>query len=272
MTPKQKYLFDLTGYLHLKNVLSPEELRDAQAAIERCRQTPPDQLPPGIESQGEGFSYGFSFDKALEALTLHPVTWPLIKELTRDKPRLNRGTLAINTHEKRQLTPFHCAREDLGWITRRYEVKDGEAFANDLVAFFYFTDVFPGDGGLVVIPGSHKSEFERPEGLFFPDVDDPDPELHPAMTNITPRAGDVVLISELLTHGVLIWKPMDRDRRFLILRYKTQYFEDASGDTNPVPEEVLARLSPETLELTEPAFYTDIKEIAKQDRVTLTID
>ena len=77
MTPKQKYLFDVTGYLHLKNVLSPEELQNAQEAIERCRQTPPDQLPPGINRQGEGFSYGFSFDKALEALTLHPVTWPL---------------------------------------------------------------------------------------------------------------------------------------------------------------------------------------------------
>ncbi|MEC8840168.1 MAG: hypothetical protein VX432_01120 [Candidatus Poribacteria bacterium] len=27
MTPKQKYLFDLTGYLHLKNVLTAEEFK-----------------------------------------------------------------------------------------------------------------------------------------------------------------------------------------------------------------------------------------------------
>ena len=26
MTPKQRYLFDLTGYIHLKNVLSDKEL------------------------------------------------------------------------------------------------------------------------------------------------------------------------------------------------------------------------------------------------------
>ena len=272
MTPQQKYLFDVTGYLHLKNVLSPEELRNAQAAIERCRQTPPNQLPPGIDRNGEGFSYGFSFDKALEALTLHPVTWSIIKELTGGKPRLNRGTLAINTHEKREITRLHCAREGFGWQTRRYEVKDGQIFANDLVAFFYFTDVFPGDGGLVVIPGSHKSEFERPEGLFFPDLGNPDPDIHPVMINVMPRAGDVVIISELLTHGVLVWQPTDRDRRFLILRYKTQYFQDEQGNKNPLPEEVLARLSPETLELTDPAFYTDVKEIVKQEKVTLTID
>ena len=41
MTPKQRYLFDLTGYIHLKNVLSDEELQNAQDAVERCVQTPP---------------------------------------------------------------------------------------------------------------------------------------------------------------------------------------------------------------------------------------
>ena len=86
MTPKQKYLFDLRGYLHLENVLTPEELSNTQAAIERLVQSAPDELPPGISRGGEGFSNGFSADKSLEALTLHPVTWPIIKELTWNKP------------------------------------------------------------------------------------------------------------------------------------------------------------------------------------------
>ena len=46
MTPKQRYLFDLTGYLHLKNVLNEEELQKTQGAVERCVQTPTDELPP----------------------------------------------------------------------------------------------------------------------------------------------------------------------------------------------------------------------------------
>ena len=60
-------------------------------------------------------------------------------------------------------------------------------------------------------------------------MEDLDPELHPAIKNITPKAGDVIVLSELTTHGVLIWKPKDRDRRFLLLRYKTQYFQDYRG-------------------------------------------
>ena len=77
MNAKQKYLFDLTGYLHLKNVLATDELSNAQAAIDRLLKMPSDKLPPGIErnnSAGAGngdtaFSNGFSADKSLESLT-----------------------------------------------------------------------------------------------------------------------------------------------------------------------------------------------------------
>ena len=36
MTAKQRYLFDLNGYLHIKNVLAADELSNAQEAIDRC--------------------------------------------------------------------------------------------------------------------------------------------------------------------------------------------------------------------------------------------
>ena len=261
MTPKQRYIFDLSGYLHLKNVLADDELREAQAAIDCLLATPPDLLPLGIQRGEEGFSNGFSFDKSLEALTWHPAIQPIIKELTDGKPRLNRGSLVINTCENRKITHMHCAREDCGWQTRRYAVKDGHIHCNDFICFFYFTDVHPGDGGLVVLPGSHKSDFERPHGIFFQDVEDAAYPLHPALVNVLPSAGDVIILSELTTHGVLIWKPTDRDRRFLILRYKTQYFQDERGSRQPFPESVWMRLSPETQELAAHASYGHIKQI-----------
>ena len=260
MTPKQRYLFGLNGYLHIKGVLSDEELGKTQEAVERCVQTPPDELSHGRN---------FAFDKSLEALTLHPVTWPIVKELTGNKPRFNRGSLVVETHEKQTMTHFHCAREDCGWQTRRYEVRNGRIFCNDIIAFFYFTNVCPGDGDLIVLPGSHKSEFQRPEGLFLPDLEDPDPILHPAIKNIIPRAGDVIVLSELTTHGVLIWKPKDRDRRFLILRYKTQYFQDEQGERYVYSKELMDKLSPETQELMAYGSYWHDKEIVKRDTVDL---
>ena len=271
MTPKQRYLFDLTGYIHLKNILSDGELKNAQDAVERCVQTPQDELPPGISYGGGGYSNGFSFDKSLEALTLHPKTWPIVKELTDNKPRFNRGSLLAKGPEHDQVIgKLHCAREDCGWQTRRYDVRDGQIHCNDFVVFFYFADVHPGDGGLVVLPGSHKANFERPEGIFFPDPEDPPDELHPALVNVTARAGDAIVLSELLTHGVLIWKPKDRYRRFIILRYTTQFFQDAREQRVPFPPEVMERLSPETIELVQPASYTHIKEIVKSEYIQLT--
>ena len=49
MTSDQRYFFDVTGYLHLKNVLSSEALQKAQEAAERYVQSPPNQLLPGFE-------------------------------------------------------------------------------------------------------------------------------------------------------------------------------------------------------------------------------
>ena len=108
MTPEQRYFFDLTGYLHLKGVLQGEELQKVQAAAQRYIDTPPDQAPEGFEINLERqhfnwYLYAFAFDKALEALTMHPQTWPILKELTGGKPRLGGGNMMVDLHGK----PFH---------------------------------------------------------------------------------------------------------------------------------------------------------------------
>ncbi len=274
MTPKQRYLFDVTGYLHLENVITGDALAEAAEAVDRYITAPADELPPGFEVRGL-HQHGFAFDKSLECLTMHPATWPIIKEFTANQPRFGRGSLKHDQHElwgageRARVNPggLHCARDDYGWYSTRYAVDNGQIYCDDFVCFVYFTDVYPGDGGLIVIPGSHKSEFSRPGNLLVLDEEDGiDPMADAVFTNITPKAGDIVIISELLTHGVLRWKPTDRDRRFLVLRYFPQ-FKGRHG----LPQVILDRLSPETLELVESAPYGHIKEIVKQDKITLTV-
>ena len=69
MTPKPKHLFDLTGYLHRKNVLTAEELGKTQTAIDHLLSIPTNQLLSGPPRSSEGFSNAFSFDELLQALT-----------------------------------------------------------------------------------------------------------------------------------------------------------------------------------------------------------
>ena len=91
------------------------------------------------------------------------------------------------------------------------------------------------------------------------------------MLTLTPKAGNVVVISELLTHGNKIWRPKDRDHRFIIMRYVPQFIGVTDGNvTFPFPDEILERLSPETRELTEFAPWGRVKDIVNRDLVTLS--
>ena len=70
---------------------------------------------------------------------------------------------------------------------------------------------------------------------------------------------------ECMTHGVLPWKPTDRRRRMLVLRYRPHHRQAGS-----IPTEIIQRLAPETQELVESAHYIHKKDIASKARVELS--
>ena len=116
MTPEQRYLFDVSGYLHLKNVLTTEEVASARDAAERYMNSSPGDLESGFTINGKSHQHGFAFDKALEALVFHPSTWSIVKELTNNKPQLALGTMLVDHSEiadSQEAQRLHCAREDL---------------------------------------------------------------------------------------------------------------------------------------------------------------
>lgn len=176
----QRYLFDLTGYLHLQGAVSGVDLERAQAAAERCIMCgadgrdrpdgfvtkPAGMAPHEYGRRSAGYQHGFAFDRALEAMTMHPAIWPLVKEFTANQPRLVSGTLSFQLCDPERKPPadenlnpagLHCAREGRAWGTRYAVGNDqqggGKIFCSPLVVFFYLSDVEPGDGGLIVLPG-----------------------------------------------------------------------------------------------------------------------
>ncbi len=77
MNAQQRYLFDLTGFLHLPAVLTPEQLQKARAAAAQYFQTPAEDLPAdmGLEIDGRRYTNSFAFHKDLE--TQKPRTSPI---------------------------------------------------------------------------------------------------------------------------------------------------------------------------------------------------
>ena len=103
MTPEQRYLFDLTGYLHLRNLMSEAELRPAQAAAARYIDMAPEDWPEGFGADLERsdltpYNHGFAFDKSLERIIFHERVWPIVMELTGGSPRLGGGVLLCEDH------------------------------------------------------------------------------------------------------------------------------------------------------------------------------
>ncbi|MDE0299031.1 MAG: phytanoyl-CoA dioxygenase family protein [Candidatus Poribacteria bacterium] len=276
MTPLQRYLFDTTGYLHIKDVLASDELGNAQHAVRRFIDASTDKIPFG---PGDFLPF-LVFDKSLENLVLHPTIWPIITELTGGKPRMLTGShLKITTHNDAPLR-LHSLREPvMGKLGPRPEpywqgghtyCHEGKILCDYFNVFWYFTDVFPGDGGLVLVPGSHKSQLARPpevsRGLFNSGEFFSDGSLPQGLVNVTPRAGDVVIVNEELTHGTMKWNPTDRNRIVFLLGCGPQHVV-GSEPREDLPQEDLDRLSPETREFLEMAPVDHTKEIVNRENL-----
>lgn len=70
MTLEQRYLFDVTGYLHIKGAVKGDALKAAQEAVDRYIHMPLDERPDGFTTRPRGlepgkggrYEHGFAFD------------------------------------------------------------------------------------------------------------------------------------------------------------------------------------------------------------------
>jgi hypothetical protein len=315
MTQEQRYLLDLQGYLVVEGALSAEELGAAREAMDRYsggvfRGEPPlpddwyegcreEHARDGAKRYDGHLKWAWAFDRAIESLCVHPAIWPIILELTQGKPQLSGpgervGVAIVDDGEMTVADPhkpkanWHCNaeghgdREGGGYDGARLEVReDGSLYCPNFVVFPYLDDVEPGDGGLFLIPGSHRGSFNRPRELFdWPGWPAPPP---PGTTHVCPQAGDFVIMTEATTHAAVPWARADRQRRTLALRYQPHdipphnWFGEPNEEQGGAPngwaggvELISSRLAPESLELIQWAPSTHRKAIASTRVVSLS--
>ena len=87
-----------------------------------------------------------------------------------------------------------------------YQFKHDRMFSGMVSVSFALTDVSPGDGGFVCIPGSHKANYKCPLEVKRLELGS-DLAKHVPM-----KAGDAVIFTESLTHGTRPWQA-DQERR-----------------------------------------------------------
>ena len=226
-----QYLYDLNGYLVVKDVLSPDEVAQLNQVLDERIPT----LPANWREQSEtapiglynfyrfgmaGGSYESSpgyLDWGQEFVDLvdHPLTMQIMRMQLGDAFRLDRifGMRMNKGMPSGRLHSDYGASEPFtGAEPGRYYPQPGhQALHGFAVAAFNLTDCGPETGGLCCIPGSNNSHFKLPKSIRSWEYDD---------VVICPEApaGSVTFFTEATTHGTREWKA-DHERRSLLYKY-----------------------------------------------------
>lgn len=206
MTPEEKFLFDLQGYLVIRQMLSGPEV----AALNVIA----DGKAPAL-SEGRRYDRVFrasAWGPPYQALIDHPRIVPYLVSLVGSRFRLDHDfcifMAAGGTGQE-----LHGGESDENpdhW----YSYRDGMMRNGLTVVILCLSHAKDGDGGFCCIPGSHKSHFaaslpadvrsyrRRPHYVIQPSLE----------------AGDAVIFTEALIHGTAPWTAT-HERRALLYKY-----------------------------------------------------
>ena len=226
MNEDEKYLFDLNGYLIVENVLTDEELTLANNAVDRhldqsrirSREQKLDGDSPTLEgTHGRGeLRNPTHWDEPdcnpFRDMLVHPRIVPYLNELLGKGFRIDHQMFLLWMDKGAEGFRFHGSSGP-GFDPNQYYIfKNGKMHNGLTVVSFQLTDVNPGDGGLIVIPGSHKSNYPCPQEMRLYQ------KHQEHVRQLTCKAGDVIIFSEATTHGTLPWTS-DQPRRSTLTRY-----------------------------------------------------
>jgi ectoine hydroxylase-related dioxygenase (phytanoyl-CoA dioxygenase family) len=243
MTDEQRYLFDLQGYLVLKNVVPLDVVAQVNRVLDHFESCTEADLPIGVthgKLRDEKELYLANMvegDPIFHQFIDHPAVIPIISEITLGLYRLNHAYAIYRwgggyTYMHMQSTPLHPKAA--------YHCLNGEMFSLTSKAVFPMMNHNAEDGCFAVIPGSHKANFVRPFGNH--------PDENPGLTPLDAQPGDCIIFTEALTHGSMV-NTSGKTRRTLYFCYSVGYMPDWSKFGLQFTEEFLETLSPAQREI-----------------------
>jgi ectoine hydroxylase-related dioxygenase (phytanoyl-CoA dioxygenase family) len=257
MSDRERYLFDLQGFLVVRGVLDDTELRALNESLDANRDRHGEQQarsvsPPLEGDHGRGHFTGMlTWDKPWcdpwRALLAHPKLIPHLNTLfgrgwkldhTPDVHTATQGAEGLTLHGFGNVT-FNGSRF--------YAYSNGTMRCGLLNCQFYLADQDAGDGGLMVIPGSHKANL-RPSDATLRFEEDREICAH-----VPAKAGDVVLFNEATTHGTLPWRAA-HERRVALYRFTPKYMHYTGGVYEAALPAWASELTPAQRAVLEPPY------------------
>jgi ectoine hydroxylase-related dioxygenase (phytanoyl-CoA dioxygenase family) len=232
MTDDERYLFDLNGYIVVRNVLTPQQVQQAHDAIDKHAHEFVERNAgelrnsvagskmygsgPGRKDLGRVMEWGQD-SKVFKQILAHERLLPLFHGILGKGYRMDHSPFVIAQDKGAEGFQLHGGTVDCvsGAYNPHlaYHCHHGMIRSSLLGCSVVLADHNQGDGGFCIVPGSHKSNFKMPEGMV--DGEKYAEFIRQPMT----KAGDVVLFSEGTVHGALPWQPENRQRRICLYRF-----------------------------------------------------
>ncbi len=260
MNEEEKYLFDINGYIVVRDVLTADEIAAANAAIDHHAHHIQERVgdlslsgdSPALRGEtGRGDLGGaLSWEKPhcdpFRAMLAHARLTPYMHEILGPGFRLDHNLGIITMRKGAEGHVLHGSSGP-GFDPHQYYIFQNGRMHNGLtVVAWQLADIHPGDGGLCVIPGSHKGNYPCPPALRRG-------EMHSDyIKQITCKAGDVIIFTEAVTHGTLPWTA-DHDRRTALFRFSPGNM--AYANNYDWPSSMLDGLTPEQRAVLEPPYH-----------------
>ena len=246
---RAKVMFDLNGFIVVRNLLSPDELQGALYAIkknegrfqERREQLRNTSAKSVTDLSGDGKTGRFDLGGLLNVvedlsifrkMMVHPKLTPYLNMLLGEGFRLDHDPVVIKQKFGSEGFSLHGGPiKPSGEMDRSltYQCVNRNIHNSLIGVSFQLTDHRCGDGGFCVVSGSHKMNFPLTEDMMHGLDKD---FFKTAVSQPETKAGDCVIFSEATVHGCLAWKNKDVDRLIALYRYAPATCAYARGYTN----------------------------------------
>lgn len=253
------YMFDLQGFLILRNALDPAHLAALNRALDEFPELPWQGWHGHVQRFDNNAHAGCELQNILEAgepferLIDHPAWIDRLRKYCGEDDTYVEGLFIDENFAsiRRQggFFPMHSGGGD-GIVRNQFRLVNGKFRCAQINILMALTDVGPGDGGTYILPGSHKSSFPHPEfTLNWAERVEKGFVEFPGAFEVHLKAGDALLFVDACCHGATA-RTNPGERRVVILRYGVSWANTRYGYR--YSDELLTRLTPERRKILQP--------------------
>ncbi len=250
------FFFDLNGYLVLKYAVEPELLDALNLAFDSFPPLAPNEWWGNAQRRDYTETTGFELHNCVESgepferLIDHPGWIDYVRRYCGEQESYVQGLFIDEAIASIRRSGGHHPVHSGGYrgaMRGAYGYKNGVFRCGQCNIILALTDVGPGDGPTMVIPGSHKSNFPHPQSGNYGSGERMD---HlPGAVPVYLEKGDAVLFVDGLMHGGSS-RSNPGERRVTIYRYGPLWASTRFGFE--YSQELLDRLTPERRAILQP--------------------